>query len=160
MPGDLGTVETTSDAGGQFTFVSLPVGEVMAFADVPGLATKGLFSATFEGFNPFATTVSSFETASVDVVLVPAGLVSGRVFDPDGRPLAGAIVSVRPSRSAQIGGPEPSSPLPPWKAKTAEDGSFRFDTLPPKGVYDFEAVSEGRHAGWVDGVEVPGPLSG
>jgi len=61
--------------------------------------------------------------------------VSGRVVDPDGRPLQGAIVKVRGAQGTPV-------------TTTATDGSFRFDRLPPgEARVTLETVAASRGIG-------------
>jgi RNA polymerase sigma factor (sigma-70 family) len=77
--------------------------------------------------------------------------VSGRVLDPDGKPVAGAHLYLSPAYSAQ----EPSCPL---RTTTAADGAFRFtvarseyNTLGGQNVWSFLqviATAEGFGPDW------------
>jgi len=68
----------------------------------------------------------------LDVVLVPPALVEGRVLDPYGRPVEGAVVRLtrRPEQREPTDGP---------RVRTAADGSFRFPRVDPTA--DWRLVS-------------------
>ncbi len=149
--------ETTSEGDGHYHFAELPTGEVMVFADAPGLTTQGLADASFEGFNSLATSITATETAVLDIELVPGAIAAGRVLDPEGKPLARATVSA--TRSERTGRPrffDHVRALPPWTTTTAEDGAFQFDVLPQERTYDFEVLADGFVPGHREAIVVPG----
>jgi len=64
-------------------------------------------------------------TPSAVLLRLEIGAVTGRIIDPDGRPIAGALVQVRPrDENGHVWPPE----------STGDDGAFRLRELPP-GVY-------------------------
>jgi hypothetical protein len=75
---DFGNVRALTDSQGQFRLTGLSAGRHTVVASVPG---RGL-----------ARTVGVQGGSSVELRLVPAPFLSGTVIDPDGRPLADAVV--------------------------------------------------------------------
>jgi len=70
-------------------------------------------------------------TRPIDVHIPEGKTVSGRVLDPEGKPVAGAWVTCW-SRSAAIGIPGPSASNMALVALTDQNGAFRFRGLPSK----------------------------
>lgn len=79
------------------------------------------------------------ERAGVDLVVqyVPTSRVSGRVFDPDGRPQAGATVRLN-GRGGSSSIVDMVSALVGPTVRTDENGDFTLDTVPP-GDYTLAA---------------------
>jgi hypothetical protein len=75
--------ETTSDAEGRYRFEPLPLSGWQGLR----VLAEGHDISRVEPFE-----VGSRQGTPVDVVLEPTALLSGRVLDPDGRPVAGASV--------------------------------------------------------------------
>lgn len=91
----------------------------------------------------------------VRVVLQPTVRVSGRVTDPDGKPVAGVNVSLSELQSVSFGGGQ-TSLLPAGPARrvvTDEKGAFRVDDVPP-GPIRIQAAAPRRQRAQVDGLEV------
>jgi Carboxypeptidase regulatory-like domain len=67
------------------------------------------------------------ETSSIDFALIPVRLsrVSGVVVASDGRPMEGAMVTATPA------GRDLVFTMPPGSTRTARDGTFVFNGLPP-----------------------------
>ena len=83
-----------------------------------------------------------------EIAIGPVGEVRGRVIDQNGRPLAGVWVSpIQFSRQGNPGSGDSFKPCPealaPYKRKTAADGSFVLEGIPPG--------SRIKAAFWADG---------
>jgi protocatechuate 3,4-dioxygenase beta subunit len=78
------------------------------------------------------------------ILLARGTTVRGRVQSADGRPLAGAEVSLWP---ADLGVPEP------WKGRSGVDGRFVVQEVPP-GVHTVLVAGAGLLPAWREGVEV------
>jgi protocatechuate 3,4-dioxygenase beta subunit len=113
-----------------------------------GYRIEGLPAGTFEveavadGFVPAragAVVVSPGATASVDLRLAAGMAISGRVADPAGKPVAGAVVSVdRDLMSMAMLGADAHVP----RTTSAKDGTFRLGGLGDAPV-DVKAEAEG-----------------
>lgn len=91
----------------------------------------------------------------VRVVLKPVARVSGRVLDPDGKPIPEAQVFLIEMRSESFGGGQ-SSLLParlPRDAKTDEKGAFEIERVAP-GPIQVNAQAPRRQRARVEGLEV------
>jgi RNA polymerase sigma-70 factor (ECF subfamily) len=134
---------TSSEANGSFRFPSLTAG------------TYRLLAAR-EGFLPSTgnlVKVVPGTTARVEIELVPALSIAGKVVDPSGAPIPGAVVEAESRERAALLGSEKidrqkddliegkilveASP-----ASSASDGSFRLDSLEPT-FHDLIARKEG-----------------
>ncbi len=86
--------------------------------------------------------------APLRIVLQPSGVLEGRTVDQDGRPVAGARVSVLPvdqfSPALLLGRPP--------RATSEEDGSFRIEA--PPGSLELRAMAEGRQSSKMVRVEL------
>jgi beta-lactamase regulating signal transducer with metallopeptidase domain len=110
----------TTDADGQFAFDSLPPDATFSFH-------KGDYSSIDDRALPLDT------TAVATVVMVPAGVLVGRVTDVrTGAPVQTFTVELTHSRTRQPGepgGPMPSSLNDPGLAYSASDGRFKVGGL-------------------------------
>lgn len=95
---------------------------------------------------------------SAGLVLYPAGKVSGRVVDSNGRPIVGAHVQTDPPRQRPIpidcptGEPIGRDENGPIVISDAA-GSFTISPVAP-GTYELGAYAEGYTPGWSDRLEV------
>src|SRR5205085_8928762 len=81
-----------TDAEGRFAIEGAQAGDVTVYAEGAGWATKGASEEALRGETPLRRTLVAGETSTVDLRVVPADVVRGRVLDSDGAPAAGAIV--------------------------------------------------------------------
>lgn len=84
-----------------------------------------------------------------DLDLQPAGVVSGRVVDDRGFPLAGALVGTEPI-SAYL----PSGSVGPGVATTDEHGNFSLEIVQSRGKPTLYVAAPGVGVGWMEGVEL------
>ena len=77
----------TTDSNGRFTIPGVPAGNVTVRAQL-----QGYFGPAVGGGYPTIVTtnatVASDKPADVHLALIPGGTISGRVFDPAGKPLS------------------------------------------------------------------------
>jgi RNA polymerase sigma-70 factor (ECF subfamily) len=119
------------------------------------------FRATCEGFATAfgnVTVERGRVTYLGDLTLQPGGSVAGRVFGPDGAPVASARVLVTPPEldattyEARVHGPSHSRDV--FESTTARDGSFRIDGV-RAGLARAWASANGMRWAASDAVEVP-----
>jgi protocatechuate 3,4-dioxygenase beta subunit len=150
-----GSRTAVADSTGSYRFEGLPSGKGVVFAHAAGAATAGAVRggippALFiggEGDSTLAVAIAEgpAETRR-DLPVVATGSVAGRVLGPGGIPVAGARVEVR--GSSGFDGPlSAPSDLPPSPVRTAEDGTFRVDGVPPADGLVASAGREGRVPG-------------
>nr|MBC8451183.1 hypothetical protein [Planctomycetota bacterium] len=116
----------TVDASGSFSVPGLTAGVYRA-SILPGWARGGSWPILGEGALPFEPG-SSLPTPRLST---SEGVLTGRVFDDHGQPLAGAMLLVRSAT-------EPGRLWPPVQSDLG--GFCRVADLPP-GVYHLELVS-------------------
>ncbi|HEY6346804.1 MAG TPA: carboxypeptidase-like regulatory domain-containing protein [Bryobacteraceae bacterium] len=137
--------ESTSDATGHFRIAGMapgtyrPSAEKDGFASPPPLDLNPLNSLLVSGVRVAAGP----DPLKLDLKLIPLNTVAGRVFGPDGKPLAGAEVSLNPNITADM-------------AITDKEGRFRLDEIrpssykliakPPAGAVPVEARDGTRTA--------------
>ncbi len=100
----------TTGADGRYKLTNVP-----ANADVDVKVTKSGLAMKSWGFMIESRT---------DMVMIPAGGISGRVVDRDGKGIAGASISANADWSGDIRGAQ-------GEANTRQDGSFVIKDLPP-----------------------------
>ena len=133
---------TVSGSDGRFVLEGLPDGLLSFAAHGGGLVSKDLLKS-LKGADPLAITVGD-ATPEVELRVVPAGAVAGRVLDAAGRPLALASVDTFPvDRSSEAQWTYTLSSLS--TAVTAADGTFRLDSMIPGMAHTIKATaSDGR----------------
>ncbi len=135
---------TTADAQGRFRFASLSPDYYSVYASAPGFRTA---SRDRVGVG--------LGTAPADLFLYlkPGIVIPGGVAGKDGKPIAKARVSVRPS------GGFPSN-LADWTgggefvATTDDKGAFELTGVPPAQAYLLEVRHDDFATAWLDGVRV------
>ena len=90
----------------------------------------------------------------VRIVLQPSSAVEGRAVDPDGKPIAGAQVSLIPEAPAAMGrGFVMFTTENVRNAVSGDDGAFRMEDVPP-GTYQLQGRAAGRRNAEMSGLEV------
>ena len=136
--------KATADAQGRFRFASLSPDYYTVSASAPGFRT-----ASRDRVGVGLGTVP----ADLFLYLKPGAAIPGRVVDKEGKPIAKARISVRPS------GGLPSN-LAEWtgggdfSARTDDKGSFEVTGIPPAPAYLLEVSHEDYAPAWIDGVRV------
>ena len=113
-----------TDPNGRFEITGLPVGKASYFVNVPFGFDQRFRTGDLEIKDPRGCVAHDF-------MLTPRATASGRVVDASGQPVVGVVVD---AVAAELAGFDP----PPYQmpVRTDEQGSFRFDALPP-GRYVF-----------------------
>lgn len=128
---------TRTDSDGRFAFAA-PPGELFLVVTAPG-------------WRPHRERVELERGAPqrpLEVALERGRTFTGRVVDPDGRPLAGARVEVTVDRAglpspAPPGSADPTRGGTQWTARTNAEGRFQAEGLPAEGSVDVLAYEEG-----------------
>ncbi len=132
----------TTDASGAYTFGEVAAGTVLVTAEKEGFFLRGAPASEWEAIRDssaateFKVDVPAGGRAVKDLELRRGSVVTGRVVDGDGAPLAGVRVTCP-------GAP----PAPP----TPVDGAFRLDGVPPREAAVLGAAKEG----WVAAAREP-----
>lgn len=124
-----GRQESRSGADGAFTVSFEPAAW--------GESTIPLLFARHEGRGLAATVEFETEAKSVDLRLEPGCTVSGRVVDPDGKPVKGA--QVRP----MLCGDRWRTSIPHGPVETDTDGRYELKALPRDQRYSVAASADG-----------------
>jgi hypothetical protein len=119
-----------TDNDGHFTIQNVPTGKPSLRAQLTGYFGPGVNGIYPDSVNT-SVLVKENEASNVKISMVPAGTISGKVFDSNGKPLFNAIVGVlRP------GFTRGASSLEGVDGKTSDDlGGFRIYPLPPGEYY-------------------------
>ncbi len=143
------TVESGADGG--FVLADFKPGE------------ERVVEALLEGFAPsvvlaVARREGDGETGAgepLEIVLLPPGRISGRVVDGDGRPVAGASISIQPEDQSL------HRSLRTPAVKTDDGGRFEAGGI-PAGPTALWVHAEGYQREWLQGLEAPpgGELAG
>jgi Carboxypeptidase regulatory-like domain len=119
-----------SDSAGQFTFKSVPVGTSTLRAQL-----EGYFGPASNGGYPAVVTmpvsVTADQVSNVKVALLPGGTITGKVFDPAGKPLSDSMVQL--VRAAYDNG-VPSFQVVNIKS-TDDRGEYRLYRVAPGEYY-------------------------
>ena len=119
-----------SDSAGQFTFRSVPVGTSTLRAQL-----EGYFGPASNGGYPsvviMPVSVTADQVSNVKVELLPGGTITGKVFDPAGKPLSDSMVQLL--RAAYDNG-VPSFQVVNIKS-TDDRGEFRLYRVAPGEYY-------------------------
>lgn len=118
QPKDNYVLTTNSDAAGNYEFKGIAADSYALTA-----AREGWFGVRAWNLNQKTT------EARVDIECKAAGVVAGKVFDPDGNPVAGAVLF--PLRQEGEAEDFPLRWATPMRTYTQEDGSFEFTCLWP-----------------------------
>ena len=134
-------VEGRTETDGSFALGGLGPGSYRVTASAPGFGEAGR--------------TAEAGSENVEIVLQPAGLVTGVVVDEAGRPVEAYRVSAQPAD------PEASMGfmMPPMKDVASPDGRFVLDDV-AEGTYVVSVVAPERASATVSGVKVtPGVTS-
>ncbi len=82
---------TLSGADGKYALTELPSGSYTVSVTRTGFAPQTYSTGRSINATPIVVTAGQ-QAGNTDFALVPAGLITGRIFDEDGTPFAGAIV--------------------------------------------------------------------
>ncbi len=142
---------STSDTEGKFVMTEIPPGSYHLRAERNGFVTGnyGSRSGTRGGTTLALTQGQSL--AALEIKLAPHAVITGRVVDIDGEPVARAMVSALRYRYAQGG----RQLMPAESAQTDDRGEYRIFGLQPgryyvsamDGASRFRMPSEDRSAG-------------
>ena len=108
--------ESTSDESGEFRLEGISRGRQFVQVDHPGYDT---FDASFQ--------FQELEPYELNIELKRGASIAGRVVDPSGRPVEGALVYWLHPGMQILGASIPSTQP---RVQTAADGAFSFDGLP------------------------------
>jgi len=133
------TRATLTDVNGRFTVRNIAPGPFTVFVQA-----EGYFGATAEADASTRTRtnvrVAEAQQADVGVLKLIAGaIISGRISDPEGQPLAGATVEALKATYVR----ERLAFTPVKSIKTDDRGEYRLHWLPP-GAYHIRAVYRSR----------------
>lgn len=129
LEGAGGTKDTRADAGGRFQFAGLSPGEYKLTLHLPDELIAGRSERVVK--------VEQRGCASEVYYVADNGRISGRVLDPEGRPVANLgilILDVKDANLEMIGG---------LSTKTDEEGRYHFAGI-PAGEYVLSANAQGR----------------
>lgn len=138
-----------SGDGGGFRFEDAPLGRARVFVRGAGWVSVGLDDLEEPDHDPSPVVVERGRASHIDLVVVPAATVVGRVRGPDGGSIAGASVEARALRRGAGGVGDPvraaisaASRPPVATATSGADGSFVLDGLVDRAFYDVVGVAE------------------
>jgi hypothetical protein len=139
-----------TDVDGRFEFASLPDMEVRVHVEGRGfVAARSEFggSSMGQGFDASALVLRAGEKTTIEIPVVRGANVHGRVLDADGKPVAGAEVSVTPTRD----GTDAAYALGPTAERsvaTDGDGRFRLGGLVPGARFGVIATAARHVRAW------------
>jgi len=113
--------------------------ESTVFACGGGWVSKDFLTTTPGGYDPLGATPASESTIVVDLRVVPARPVRGRVLDSGGAGVSGAVVTVQPTLPGERTPPLWASGPNELAVATDADGSFAITNLPSGVTATFEA---------------------
>ncbi|HVD93792.1 MAG TPA: carboxypeptidase-like regulatory domain-containing protein [Vicinamibacterales bacterium] len=121
---------TISRADGTYAITDLPAGNYTISVTRTGFAPQAYGQARAQAGTPIAVGAGE-HVRGIDVALVPAGSISGRIMDEDGTPFAGAVVEAVITRF-ESGSDTLFSVA---SAQTDDRGEFRLFGLAPGPYY-------------------------
>jgi protocatechuate 3,4-dioxygenase beta subunit len=145
VPGErLAAASAVSDATGRYEIRDGPAGrDAVLFAMGRGWISPGLAAAQRRGYVPGSQRLETGASSVVDVAVVRAGAIEGRVVDAGEHAAPGAVVRLGLDRD------DSWNHLLAWfqaeRSTTAgEEGRFRFGDLLPDGTHLLRASLEGK----------------
>ena len=121
---------TISHADGTYAITELPAGNYTISVTRTGFATQAYGQSRTQTGTPIAVAAGQ-QVGGIDLSLVPAGSIVGRILDEDGTPFAGAVVEAVISRF-QSGSDTLFSVA---TTQTDDRGEFRLFGLAPGSYY-------------------------
>ena len=131
---------TVTNSDGQFRFENVDAGEYRLTAERPGFTLGSDHGRKAGRGIHFLSLKPGEQVSDIVVLLAPAGVITGRVFDPDGDPVPRANVSVL--SHAPRGGNDAQSPVE--YTETNDFGEFRIFDLRPGKYYVRATLRDGR----------------
>jgi hypothetical protein len=128
--------QTTSDALGHFKITGIVPGGYRTSVGKDGFAPLALFS------NPEVRVTASSDPVTLELKLTPLNAIRGRVFGPDGKPLAGMDVNLNPN----IWGNVVTDQEGRFALESVKPGSYTLSARPPASVKPEEAKDGTRTA--------------
>lgn len=114
---------TTTDDEGRFVLEPVPAGTYSVFAIKPGTFAETAFGQSNPDAPVRLITVKAGDTVQIEIALLRGAVVSGRIFDQTGEPLALAVVNLAPTEG-------PAMPRQPFElglvATTNDRGEYRL----------------------------------
>jgi hypothetical protein len=115
-----------------FTFATVPPGNYLIRADHTGFITKFYGDGGRDSGGDVITVAAGQDLGKKDIGLIPAGVISGTVFDDQGDPIEGMTVSAIHLQYSP-GGQERENPV---RTATTDDlGNFRLFGLTPGNYF-------------------------
>lgn len=124
--------DAITDAMGRFELKGLPPGRYILRARRDGSLFQSYSQSGPDGFRTLLTLSSGQTISGITVQLIPGAVITGHVFDQDGKPVGKATVSSRGYKEGQ------RQPMEYGGTVTDDLGEFRFTGLSP-GQYIVEA---------------------
>lgn len=125
-----GTYVDTTDDQGRFLFDNLPPGSYGLTVEHPSYVTQGYHSKPGSNASQALQVEEGEAVNGVDVVLIPTGVISGRLTDDDGDPVQATVLAMRVT---YING---QRRLQMHASSISDDqGNFRLSRLPPGKYY-------------------------
>ena len=122
-------VSAMTDAEGVYELFDLPQGSYSVTADLPTNRALRNYEGSNDGPLPIQVNGSCLQS---DIQAFPTGKIYGSVFDEDGKPLYGAVMTMFPA------GKQEAAEYSPWQSP--------FETTGEKeGVFEFPNVAEGDY---------------
>ena len=106
---------TTTDDEGRFVLGGVPAGSYSVFASKPGTFAETAFGQSSPDAPARLISIKAGDAVQIEIGLLRGAIVSGRIFDQTGEPLALAVVSLAPTE-----GP-PRCPGRPFEPEPGSD---------------------------------------
>ena len=120
---------TTSNDQGQFIFEAVPTGTYSLYASKPGTFVETAFGQSSHDVPARLITINAGQTVQVEVALLRGAVISGRVFDQTGEPLALAGVGLAATDGSASGQRTPYDPG--LSTSTNDRGEYRLFGVRP-----------------------------
>ena len=123
--------EDVADRDGRYALEDLPAGQGTVMVRGGGFMSPEVGELTGEGYNPLLVDLEGGASVTLDLVVVPAAQLTGRVLDADGAPVPGAVVRTNVQGGQRGNDWAVVQALGSDVASTDEQGAFRFESLVP-----------------------------